>query len=84
VRSSPNNPYAGYTIDNWNWEFLKRNTRYRRLYKAVQRFKGWLQKKVLLVLHPLPYSENLSNLNRMIEVMDGSGVTEGMENSPSI
>jgi hypothetical protein len=45
MRSSHNNPYTGYTIDDWNWEFLKRNTRYRRLYKAVQRFKGWLDKK---------------------------------------
>jgi Family of unknown function (DUF6499) len=33
------------TIDDWHWEFLKRNTRYRRLYKAVQRFKAWLEKK---------------------------------------
>ena len=45
MRSSHNNPYAGYTIDDWNWEFLKRNTRYRRLYKAVQRFKARLDKK---------------------------------------
>jgi hypothetical protein len=45
MRSSHNNPYAGYTIDDWNWEFLKRNTRYRRLYKAVQRFKARLYKR---------------------------------------
>jgi len=44
VGSPQNNPYAGYTIDDWHWEFLKRNTRYRRLYKAVQRFKAWLDK----------------------------------------
>jgi Family of unknown function (DUF6499) len=45
VRIPHNNPYVGYTIDDWHWEFLKRNTRYRRLYKAVQRFKAWLEKK---------------------------------------
>jgi hypothetical protein len=45
MRRSHNNPYTGYTIDDWNWEFLKRNTRYRRLYKGVQRLKAWLDNK---------------------------------------
>ena len=30
------NPYANYLIDDWNWEFLRRNRRHRRAYKAVQ------------------------------------------------
>jgi hypothetical protein len=45
VGNSQHNDYAGYTVDDWNWEFLKRNSRYIRLYKGVQRFKTWLGKK---------------------------------------
>jgi hypothetical protein len=47
VRSSHSNPYAGYTIDDWNWEFLKRNQRYKRAYKAVQWLKARLDRKAL-------------------------------------
>src|SRR5262249_14583840 len=45
MRTSQNNPYAGYTIDDWNWEFLKRNQRYKRAYKAVQWLKARLDRK---------------------------------------
>jgi hypothetical protein len=45
VATHTENPYANYHIDDWNWEFLKRNRRYRRAYKAVQRFKAWLEKE---------------------------------------
>jgi hypothetical protein len=38
-------PYANYDLDDWQWEFLRRNERYRRLYRAVQRAKerGWFR-----------------------------------------
>ena len=29
------NPYANYGIDDWNWEFLKRNERYKRHTKPL-------------------------------------------------
>src|SRR5215813_10618319 len=49
MRTSQNNPYAGYAIDDWNWEFLRRNTRYKRAYKAVQWLKARLERKAFLV-----------------------------------
>jgi hypothetical protein len=45
VATHTENPYANYHIDDWNWEFLRRNQRYKRAYKAVQRVKTWLDKK---------------------------------------
>lgn len=38
------NPYANYHIDDWNWEFLRRNQRYKRAYKAVQWLKARLDR----------------------------------------
>jgi hypothetical protein len=32
-------------IDDWNWEFLRRNQRYKRAYKAVQWLKARLDRK---------------------------------------
>jgi len=49
MRTSQNNPYAGYTIDDWNWEFLKRNRRYKKAYKAVQWLKARLDRKAFFV-----------------------------------
>jgi hypothetical protein len=49
MRTSQNNPYAGYTIDDWNWEFLKRNQRYKKAYKAVQWVKARLDRKAFFV-----------------------------------
>jgi hypothetical protein len=49
VRNAQNNDYAGYTIDDWNWEFLKRNECYKRAYKAVQWLKARLDRKALTV-----------------------------------
>ena len=49
MRCSQNNPYAGYTIDDWNWEFLKRNQRYKKAYKAIQWLKARLDKKAVTV-----------------------------------
>jgi Family of unknown function (DUF6499) len=36
-------PYSNYDLDDWQWEFLRRNPRYRRRYRAVQRAeeRGW-------------------------------------------
>jgi hypothetical protein len=36
-------PYSTYDLDDWQWEFLRRNPRYRRRYRAVQRAeeRGW-------------------------------------------
>ncbi len=36
-------PYSTYDLDDWQWEFLRRNPRYKRRYRAVQRAKerGW-------------------------------------------
>jgi len=47
VRSSEINPYDGYTIDDWNWEFLRRNHRYKRAYKTVQWLKARLDRKAV-------------------------------------
>jgi len=38
---SSRDPYEGYTIAQWKWEFLRRNSRYRRAYQALE----WLKKK---------------------------------------
>src|SRR5215831_6557764 len=32
-------PYSNYDLNDWQWEFLRRNPRYRRRYRAVQRAK---------------------------------------------
>jgi len=42
VPKSPPNPYRNYDIDDWQWEFLKRNKRYQRAYKAIE----WLRKRL--------------------------------------
>jgi Family of unknown function (DUF6499) len=36
-------PYSNYDRDDWEWEFLRRNKRYKLRYRAVQRAKerGW-------------------------------------------
>jgi hypothetical protein len=44
VATDTENPYANYHIDDWNWEFLKRNSRYRKAYKAVQWLKAMRNK----------------------------------------
>jgi hypothetical protein len=31
-----------FTLDDWNWEFLRRNRRYKKAYKAVQ----WIKKRL--------------------------------------
>jgi Family of unknown function (DUF6499) len=38
-----NDPCSTYDLDDWQWEFLRRNRRYRRRYRAVQRAeeRGW-------------------------------------------
>jgi hypothetical protein len=35
--------YSDYDLDDWQWEFIRRNSRYRLRYRAVQRAKerGW-------------------------------------------
>src|SRR6516164_5960017 len=32
-------PYSNYDRDDWEWEFLRRNKRYKLRYRAVQRAK---------------------------------------------
>jgi hypothetical protein len=36
-------PYSDYDLDDWQWEFLRRNPRYIRTYRAVERAqkRGW-------------------------------------------
>jgi hypothetical protein len=36
-------PYSNYDLDDWQWEFLRRNPRYIRAYRAVKRGeeRGW-------------------------------------------
>jgi hypothetical protein len=46
VTTHTENLYANYTLDDWNWEFLKRNQRYKKAYKAVQWLKARLDRKV--------------------------------------
>ena len=43
VASKKKDPYADYDLDDWQWEFLRRNKRYRRRYRAIQRAeqRGW-------------------------------------------
>src|SRR5262245_4347940 len=38
-------PYANYDLDDWQWEFLRRNPRYIKAYKAVEWLKKRLNKK---------------------------------------
>src|SRR5215471_3001911 len=38
-------PYATYDLDDWQWEFLRRNPRYIKAYKAVEWLKKRLDKK---------------------------------------
>jgi hypothetical protein len=49
VATDTENPYANYHIDDWNWEFLRRNQRYKRAYKAVQWLKARLDRKAFTV-----------------------------------
>jgi hypothetical protein len=35
-------PYSNYDLDDWQWEFLRRNPRYIKAYKAVE----WLKKRL--------------------------------------
>lgn len=39
--------YSGYDIDDWEWEFLRRNTRYCKAYRAVEWLKKRLHKRSL-------------------------------------
>jgi hypothetical protein len=85
VATNRENLYANYTLDDWNWEFLKRNPRYKKAYKAVQWLKARLdKKKPSLRGHRLPHSDSVSDLHGLTEATDGSGVTNGMENNPYI
>ena len=34
-------PYKSYTINDWKWEFLRRNPRYKRAYRATE----WLKRR---------------------------------------
>ena len=34
-------PYKSYTISDWKWEFLRRNPRYIKAYRAVE----WLKRR---------------------------------------
>jgi hypothetical protein len=38
-------PYSDYDLDDWQWEFLRRNPRYIKAYKAVEWLKKRLNKK---------------------------------------
>jgi len=38
-------PYSTYDLDDWQWEFLRRNPRYIKAYKAVEWLKKRLDKK---------------------------------------
>jgi hypothetical protein len=38
-------PYSNYDLDDWQWEFLRRNARYKRAYKVVEWLKKRLEKK---------------------------------------
>src|SRR5262249_54009344 len=38
-------PYTNYDLDDWQWEFLRRNPRYIKAYKAVEWLKKRLNKK---------------------------------------
>src|SRR5262249_19001142 len=38
-------PYSTYDLDDWQWEFLRRNPRYIKAYKAVEWLKKRLNKK---------------------------------------
>jgi Family of unknown function (DUF6499) len=71
-------------IDDWNWEFLRRNTRYKNAYKSSNGLKLGSIEDSSAPLCALARLECNSDLNALIEVMDGSGVTNGMENSPYI
>ncbi len=44
MQKSRQDPYARYDIDDWKWEFLRRNPRYIRAYKAVEWLKMRLSK----------------------------------------
>jgi hypothetical protein len=35
-------PYSNYDLDDWQWEFLRRNPRYIKAYKAIE----WLKKRL--------------------------------------
>lgn len=35
-------PYSGYDLDDWQWEFLRRNSRYIKARKAIE----WLKKRL--------------------------------------
>jgi hypothetical protein len=39
------NPYLGCQLDDWSWEFLRRNTRYIKAYESVQRLKARLDRE---------------------------------------
>ena len=38
-------PYSNYDLDDWQWEFLRRNPRYIKAYRAVEWIKKRLEKK---------------------------------------
>jgi hypothetical protein len=38
-------PYSTYDLDDWQWEFLRRNPRYIKAYKAIEWLKKRLNKK---------------------------------------
>jgi len=55
-------PYRSYDIDDWKWEFIRRNLRYIRAYEAIEWLKrrkgGWFRGFGLyMALHP----NNLKN-----------------------
>jgi len=35
-------PYRSYDIDDWKWEFLRRNSRYKKKYRAIE----WLKRRL--------------------------------------
>jgi hypothetical protein len=41
-------PYSNYDLDDWQWEFLRRNPRYKKAYKVVEWVKKRLEQKTAL------------------------------------
>jgi hypothetical protein len=45
MKSQKQDPYPNYDLEDWQWEFLRRNPRYIKAYKAVDWLKKRLDKK---------------------------------------
>ena len=69
------NPYVNYHIDDWNWEFLKRNERYKRAYKAVQWLKAKVDRNFFTSDANFTHLGCDSDFHGLIEAMDESVLT---------